>query len=263
MKKRSVLFAGMTLMVLVLAGCNEKASSPEASIAVETPKETAVQAKSIDSSKAGNLKGRISFAGEAAAPKELSVKGNPECAALHANGTILSEELLVKDGGLKNAFVYIKEGLEGYTFPVPAEPVIVSNEKCVYVPHVAGAQVGQAVNFHNSDSTLHNVHAYAKTNKGFNLGLPFANMKQTKIFTQTEVAVSLKCDVHPWMLGYIAVLPHPFFAVTDEKGVFEIKDLPAGEYTVEVWHEKLGVQTQKIKIEAQGAAEANFEFKAA
>jgi hypothetical protein len=86
-------------------------------------------------------------------------------------------------------------------------------------------------------------------------------MKFDHAFTQKEVMVPFKCDVHGWMNAYGAVLDHPFFAVSDGSGKFEIKGLPPGDYTIEAWHEKLGTQEQKITVGAKESKEANFAFK--
>ena len=188
------------------------------------------------------------------------MRGNPECAVFHAGGSVLSEDLLSQGGKLQNVFIYVKEGLEGYSFAPPSEPVIMNNEKCLYVPHVTGVQVGQPVTLLNSDPTLHNIHSYAKNSKQWNLGLPFQGMKQTKKFEAAEVMVTLKCDVHPWMTGYIGVLTHPYFSVTGKDGAFELKNLPPGDYLIDAWHEKLGAQSQTITIGPQETKEITFTY---
>ena len=210
------------------------------------------------------LKGKVSLpAGLIVERPMIAVRGNPECAVFHPDGKIPSESLVVNaNGGVENTFIYVKEGLENYKSEAPTEPVQIDNRGCMYVPHVAGVQVGQPVNFTNSDPTLHNVHATAQNNKSFNIGLPFSGMKQTKTYEKPEIMVHLKCDVHPWMNGYLGVLDHPFFSVTDADGNFEIKNLPPGKYTVEAWHEQLGVQSQTIEIKPQEAKELNFTLKA-
>ena len=264
MKKRIFLLLA-PLFIFSLTGCGGKEESPPSSpppaqTAPSAAENTAAGGKTVDPATAGILRGHILFEGNAPAPVELSMRGNPECAVLHPGGTALSEEVVVKDGHLKNAFVYIKEGLEGYSFPVPAAPVVIANKGCVYLPHVSGAQTGQAIQFLNEDQTLHNVHAFAKANPSWNIGLPFAGIKQTKKFQNPEIMVSLKCDVHPWMTGYVGVLPHPYFSVSDENGAFEIKDLPPGDYVVESWHEKFGARSQNIKIEPRETKEIEFKF---
>ncbi len=256
MKKISLF----VLMTLVLTGCG---GSKEEAPAAPVPAETAASAgaKTVDSATAAAVKGKVVFEGAAPAAKQLSVKGNPECAVLHTGGTIASEELVVNGDALQNAFVYVKEGLEDYSFTPPSEPVTIENKGCVYAPHVAGVMVGQPVNFLNQDSTLHNIHSYPKAGKAFNLGLPLVGMKQTKKFDTPEIMVPLKCDVHPWMLGYVGVLPHPYYAVSGADGTFELKGLPPGTYTLEIWHEKLGTQTQQVTLAANETKEIGFKFQ--
>ena len=84
-------------------------------------------------------------------------------------------------------------------------------------------------------------------------------MKLKKKFDAPEVMAKIKCDVHPWMNAYVGVLPHAHFSVTGEEGTFEIKDLPAGDYMIEAWHEKYGTQTQKVTV-AEGEPVASVDF---
>lgn len=252
---RPILFA---VTLIFISGCGSK----DEVLITSAPTQEArpAESKSLDLESAGVLKGIVRFDGGAPAPKKIPIKGNPECSVFHTGGQVNSEELLVKDGALQNVFVYIREGLEGRVFEAPMEPVTVSNKKCVYVPHVSGVRVGQPLVLLNEDPTLHNVHSYSKNSQAFNIGLPFQGMKQTKKFSKPEVMVTLKCDVHPWMIGYLGVLEHPYFGVTGEDGSFELKDLPPGEYLVEAWHEKLGVQSQKITIEPRESKEIEFKY---
>ncbi len=254
MKKLSLMIA-----VVLVAGCTPKETTVEVAAPGSAEIKTSAS-QTVDAATAGILKGKVLFEGVVPEPKQLSVKGNPECAALHAGGTIASEELVSKDGLLQNAFIYVKQGLEDFSFTPPSTPVTIENKTCVYVPHVSGAMVGQDVAFLNQDATLHNIHAYPKVGKAFNLGLPLVGMKQTKKFSAPEVMVPLKCDVHPWMLGYVGVLPHPYFQVTGADGSFELKDLPPGTYVIEAWHEKLGAQTQTITLGPQETKEIEFKF---
>ena len=257
-RKWTFLFFSFCL-VLVLSGC-EKKEAVDAAVQVETVSSEIKPAMGVDSASAGTLKGKVIFDGQAPAPEKLSIAGNPECAVFHPGGSIVSEELLVKNGALQNVFVYVKEGLEGQSFPAPSEAVTINNKNCTYVPHVTGVQVNQPVNILNSDPTLHNVHSYSKNSKSWNLGLPFQGMKQTKKFDAPEVMVTLKCDVHPWMIGYLGVLGHPYFQVTGDGGEFELKNLPPGKYVIEAWHEKLGVQTQTIELGHEETKEIEFKF---
>ena len=144
----------------------------------------------------------------------------------------------------------------------PENAVVLDQQGCKYRPHVIGIQVGQPLEVRNSDATLHNVHAVPKVNREFNFGQPTKGMKSTRTFDKVEVMVPFRCDVHGWMNAYAGVLAHPFFAVSKADGSFEIKGLPAGSYTIEVWHEQLGTQTTKVTVDAKAGATANFAMKA-
>jgi hypothetical protein len=96
------------------------------------------------------------------------------------------------------------------------------------------------------------VNARPKTNTEFNFGQHTAGQRDTRTFDRAEVMVPFRCDVHGWMVAYVGVLPHPFFAVTGDDGAFTLQGLPAGTYTVEAWHEQLGTQTQTVTV-AEGA----------
>ncbi|MBI4971864.1 MAG: hypothetical protein HZC17_08555 [Candidatus Omnitrophica bacterium] len=249
-------FVYIFCVLILVPGCGKK--QEEAVVPESASQQLAVQ--TVDFATTGSISGKVLFEGVVPPRKELPVKGNPECSVIN-HGQILSEELLSKDGTLQNVFVYVKQGLENYKFDPPADSVEIDNSKCVYVPHVTGVQAGQPVKFLNNDPTLHNIHAFAKNQPGFNMGLPFQGMKQMKKFNTPEVMVSLKCDVHPWMQGYIGVLPHPYFAVTGDDGSFTIKNLPPGNYVLEAWHETLGTKELPVTVGPQESKEVEFSFK--
>jgi plastocyanin len=210
----------------------------------------------------GKITGKATFEGTPPAPTKLKMDADPVCAQKNPNAT--SEEVVVgPGGGLENVFVRVTGGLPaGQTYPAPKEPVVIDQNGCHYKPHVIGVQVGQPVKILNSDGTLHNVHGMPKKNPQFNFAMPkFVKQKETN-FAQPEAMIAVKCDVHPWMSGYIGVVENPFFAVTGPDGSFTIANLPPGEYTVEAWQEKLGTQTGKVKVDANGTATTDFKFKA-
>ena len=212
---------------------------------------------------AGTVSGKASFTGTAPAPAEkIGMEADPVCAAFYSSQPLLSEEVVLNENGtLANVFVYVKEGLPaGNTYPVSAQSMVLDQKGCHYTPHVFGLQVGQPLEILNSDSTLHNVHGMPKESKEFNLGMPIQGMKLTRKFDKPEVMVKFKCDVRPWMSAYAGVLDHPFFAVTGDTGNFEIRDLPAGTYTLEAWHEKFGVQTQTATVDETGQVAVDFSF---
>jgi plastocyanin len=208
----------------------------------------------------GVVTGKISFDGAPPERTPVRMAADPQCKPGEES---LSEATVVgPDMGIKNVFVYIKDGLGTRVYETPATPIVLDQQGCRYEPHVFGVHVGQPVEVRNSDSTLHNVHAIPKTNDEFNFGQQPSTPPVTRTFDTPEIGVSFRCDVHGWMRAYANVVTHPFFAVTKEDGTFEIKGLPAGTYTIEAWHERLGTQTQQVTIaEGSPAVTAAFAFK--
>ena len=218
-------------------------------------------ANPVDATTAGNVAGRITFAGTPPKPGVVRMDSDPNC--VQSGGAAATDEAVVVGdaGALRNVFVYVKDGLGTLRFPVPATPIVMDQKGCHYVPHVLGAQLGQNLEIVNSDLTLHNVHAIPKANQEFNMGQPLPGMKHTHQFSTKEVMVPFKCDVHPWMRAYIGVLDHPYFAVTGADGAFDLTGLPPGTYTVEAWHETLGTQTRTVTIGERESKDITFSFK--
>jgi plastocyanin len=214
--------------------------------------------KRVDTGTAGRITGRVVFEGKAVSAGTLNTSSDPKCGT--SGSTVRDESVVIDNGGLENVFIYVKDGLSEYAFDVPTEPVELDQDGCAYVPHVLGVRVGQPLRVLNSDSTAHNVHAAASVNEQVNTGQPFKSMTYTHSFTRPEVMVPFKCDIHPWMLAWVGVVDHPYFAVSGNGGKFELKDLPPGTYTVEAWHEKFGTRTQKVALGEKEAKELTFTF---
>jgi hypothetical protein len=172
----------------------------------------------------------------------------------------LRNYFVAADGGLGNVLVYVKDGLAGKTFPVSSEKPLLDQVGCMYTPQVLGVQAGQTFIIQNGDDTMHNVNCQAKINPGFNISQAKKGDRSEKKFDKPEMFIKFKCDVHPWMSGYMAVLAHPFFAVTQADGSFQIKGLPDGEYTVVAVHPKAG-ESQPIKVKAGGTADLSIAAK--
>ena len=217
----------------------------------------------VDASMAGELMGMVALDGMA--PKNAAIKMNADPVCVSENTTAQFQETfeIGSDGkSLANVFVYVKDGLGDYVFDTPTEPAIIDQRQCRYHPHVFGVRVGQPIEIMNSDPTLHNIHALPKNNPEFNTGQPIQGMKTTRTFDEPEVMVPFKCDVHGWMNAYVGVLSHPYFGVTGTDGKFNLKTLPPGTYTIEAWHERLGVQEQTVTIGEKETKDIAFTFKA-
>lgn len=206
------------------------------------------------------MRGRVFFKGQAPAPKSIRMNQDAVCAAVGGESVYSEEIVLNPDSTLANVFVYVKAGLGQKRYPVPATAVILDQHNCRYVPHVVGLQVGQTLKILNSDLTFHNVHAAAKINKPFNLGMSKVEKVKTRTFDQAEVMIPLQCNVHPWMSAYVGVLEHPFFEVTDSTGSFELEAMPAGEYVVAAWHEVFGSMVQEVKLAENETKTLDFIF---
>ncbi len=247
--------AGCLLALLISCGGKEEATSGGgASAAGGTPFDPSLGTATVN--------GKVVFEGTPPAMPEVKMDADPVCVSLHKE-PVRSEEIVVKDGRLADVFVYVKEGLEKYTFAPPSSPAELRQEGCMYSPHIGGLMVGQDLRIVNSDPTLHNVHCQAEKNAQFNLGQPIQGMESTRKFTQPEVMVHFKCDVHKWMSAYFGVLPHPYFFVTGKDGTFALRNLPPGDYVIEAWQEKLGTRTQKVTIRDKETKEITFSFGAA
>ncbi|MBI2956203.1 MAG: carboxypeptidase regulatory-like domain-containing protein, partial [Acidobacteria bacterium] len=112
----------------------------------------------------------------------------------------------------------------------------------------------------NSDQTTHNIHPVPSVNREWNRSQPPGADKLVEKFAREEVAIPVKCNIHPWMRSYLAVVKHPFFAVTAADGSFEIKGLPPGNYTLAAWHEKYGELTQQVTVAAKETKTVEFTF---
>ena len=216
---------------------------------------------SVQSAQAAVITVKASFEGQAPVMEKIKLDADAKCKMMHPEGLASDAVVVNSNNTLKNVFVYVKDGFGDKKFETPKEPVVFDQVGCHYTPKVFGVLVNQTVEIRNSDDTLHNVHALSVNNKEFNLGMPIKGMKLKKTFAKPEVMVKIKCEVHPWMLAYAGVVENPYYGTTAEEGVVVLKDVPAGEYTIEAWHEKYGIQSKKITV-ADADQQIDFSFKA-
>jgi plastocyanin len=188
------------------------------------------------------------------------MSADPSCAKQHPSPVFAEEVTTDSKGDLQNVIVFVSEGLGDRTFDAPTEPVVVEQKGCMYMPHVLAVRANQTLHLVNDDPTSHNIHPTPANNREWNKAeLPGSTMDET--FSRPEIAIPVKCNIHPWMRGYIAVFKHPYFAVTGKNGSFDLSNLPPGTYVIEAWHEKLGTATQKITIGASETKNLDFVFK--
>lgn len=212
---------------------------------------------------APSVTGTIKLDGTPPHQRPINMSKEPSCAAQHKDHPVTSEGVVVgPDGGLANVVVYVSEGWSGAA-PPAAEPVF--NQKgCQYQPHVLPLDVNQHFKVVNSDQTSHNIHPMPKpggANHEWNKSQPPGAPPIDSSWGAEEVAIHVKCNIHPWMSGYMVVVKGPY-GVSDDKGSFQIDNLPPGNYTLTAWQETYGTQTQKVTVAAGKPATANFTFKA-
>ncbi len=207
------------------------------------------------------LRGIVRFEGTLPISKPIRMTADPVCAKQHPAPVPEQDVVVDTKGDLENAIVFVAEGLGDRTFDPPSQPAVLVQKGCTYSPHVLAVRANQPLDVVNDDATSHNIHPLPANNREWNKAEP-PGSKIEETFARQEIAIPVKCNIHPWMSGYIAVFKHPYFAVTGKDGSFELRNLPPGTYTVKAWHEKLGTSTQTVTIEASGTKEISFVFKA-
>lgn len=208
------------------------------------------------------VKGVVKFQGTVPKPTHIDMSADPKCAQVHPTGATTEDIVADAHGGLENVFVFVSEGLGDRTFEPPQEEAVLEQKGCMYKPHVVGLQANQKLKVINADATTHNIHPVPNNNREWNQTQP-PGLPISETFAREEIAIPVKCNIHPWMRSYVAVFKHPYFSVTGKNGGFEIGSLSPGSYTIRAWHEKLGTATQKITVGASETKTIEFVFKEA
>jgi len=242
---------GCALAILLASGCARQSETPPSLPGDLVPAGTALGA--------GAIVGRVLYRGPVIASESISMQSDAFCHQSHAEPSRPEDLIVEPDGALRNAFVRVASGMDR-KFAPPAAPVTLDQRGCLYQPRVAGMQVGQPLHILNSDATLHNVHTTSQANPSFNFGMTLQGQGATRYFHAEEVMIQVRCNVHSWMTAFIGVLWHPFFDVTADGGRFAMRSLPAGEYVVEAWHERLGAIRRAVTLGPDETAEIILEF---
>ena len=239
------------LCAMLLTGC---AKAPEK--AVEKAPEFFVP----DPATAATVEGKVTYDGSLPPKKRISMDAEAECQKLHPEPVYEASLVVGTDHALANAFVYIKSGLEGKTFPPPTTVVEINQQGCQFAPRIVGLRKLQTISVKNSDPVSHNIHPMPVNNREWNQQQSPGTPNLTRRFGFPEVMIPVKCNVHAWMRSYIAVLEHPYFAVTGSDGSYRFENLPPGQYVVGVWHEKLGEMTQPLTVAPKSSGQLSFLY---
>jgi len=248
--KRVIAAVPVFLLAFLLADCGG-ATAPQAA---------ALPDARVDPATAGTISGRILFQGQAPKMQVIDMSSNPSCERQH-KGQVRAETVVVNPNGtLRNAFVWIKDGLAPAHWIPPADSVKLDQSGCIYEPHVIGIMVGQTLEILNDDPVNHNIHAESQVNSPWNIAEAPRAEHSFRKFASPEVLFPVTCSVHPWMRSWIGVSPHPFFAVTGVDGSFALRGVPPGTYTIEVVQEKLGRKEGRLTLPASGNATIDFTY---
>ena len=255
--KISALYFGLAAVLFVaFTGCgkDETSGHSEESSAASGP------ALHVDLNTTGSITGTVALDGMPPRFPAIDMSGEPNC----RNTTPVFPQTVVtgKNGALANAVIYVKSGLGNYRFDPPPDSVALDQKGCMYEPHIVALMVNQSLEIKNDDATIHNVHPVSKTNEAWNRSQTPGAPPMTISFAKPELAIPVECNVHPWMRSYMFVFAHPYYAVTSTAGTFELKNLPPGTYTIEVWQEKFGTQDQTVTVGAKESKTISFAFRA-
>jgi plastocyanin len=235
------------LSVLAAIGC-DKPGAPATAV-----NQAAIKSPTTAPTAFGTVRGKVTLTGWNPPPPAANMVacGNHQI-------PIVSQKVVLKNNGLENVVIYLKDAPPSTTTATPA-PAILDQIQCAYVPHVLALRTGQTLTINSSDDLLHNIHMLPEINQQVNFGMTRPSSRN--IVLKSAEIFPVKCDVHPWMMAHIAVFDHPWFAVSANGGKFEIQSVPAGPRTFVAWHEQFGEIEQTITVTTDRAREITFNFK--
>ncbi len=235
-------------------------AAPEASVAPPTAAAPAPAPPSPappqPSGPPGMIRGVVRLSGPAPEMPLLKRGADPVCAAT----PVRDQEVVVTGDKIANAVVRIARGLPPSAPAPTTAPVEIGQHQCMYEPRVVATLNGTRVEVKNGDATLHNIHAYLGTKTLFNRAQPPGSPPVEYTPTEGGALITFKCDVHPWMRGYVYVNQNPFVKVTPTSGEYQLDGVPPGTYTLEAWHERFGTKTAEVTVPPGGSVEADFTF---
>ena len=222
--------------------------------------------KKVNAAAEGSITGTVKLSGTPPHMRGIDMSKDPYCSKAHANDPAKMETVVVgKDQGLENVVLYISQGLSAAdAAQKPSTTPVFDQKGCMYTPHVMAVDAGQEFKVITSDQTAHNIHPEPNPMTGnipWNRSQPPGAPPIVQSWKAEEIAIPVKCNIHPWMHGWHVVVKGPY-ATTDESGSYTIHNVSPGSYTVTAWQEDLGTQTAKVTVAAGAPAKADFTFKA-
>jgi Carboxypeptidase regulatory-like domain len=206
----------------------------------------------------GTMTGKVTYTGMPAKQKVIDMSKEPSCAKQHVTPITTETVLTGPSDSLENVVIYISAGApdEG----APSQAARLEQKGCQYVPHLLAFQVNQPLEIVNDDQTSHNIHPLPRLNREWNRSQPPGSPAISEKYDKAEF-ILVKCNVHPWMRGYFAVMKNSHYTITGSDGGFKLPNLSPGKYTVTACHESYGEQNQEVTISGSESQSVNFAFK--
>jgi hypothetical protein len=224
----------------------------------------------------GTVKGQIVLTDGTPMPERKKLDVNKDQGHCLAKGDILSQEWMVNKNSRGVQYVYVWLAPEPNGSPLaihpqfqqpPSEPAVMDQPQCMFEPHAIAMRQGQVLIAKNSSPVAHNYNWQSAKNQGNQL-IPANGEYQIKNLEADRVPMVISCNIHPWMKGWVRVFDHPYYAVTDAEGKFEIKNAPAGKCRIVIWHEAIGFRGgamgragEQIEIKADGVTEVKHDIQ--
>lgn len=210
---------------------------------------------------AGDITGKVNFRGKPPQLHPLLMSADPVCASVQSGKALAEDGRVNANNTLPNVFVYISKGTGNLKMPAPTKMVTITQKRCRYEPHVLGIEIGQPLQVVTEDPTAHNIHISPRNGRHFNVSQQPGSGPVTIKFSNPQVMISVNCNLHPWMQAYIGVVTNPYFAVTGDDGVFAIRGVPSGDYTLAIWAATFGTQERQVSVRPGETAMVDFIFE--